>query len=185
MSHPQTHPHTLNERVLTCFKIPDLIMNSLIHTPSSLFLSFPSLFPSSQMQRQNRFNRRNERATHTSNRMESSKAYSRFLFSFFLFVLLHHANHSIPLFVYHLPSFSMYDFINWAFVFCFVIGLVRSGLGYVGYVLCLLSLFVLLQLCNWYIRAYIYLSIHILDLHFSGIITLFLYRSILDRVSSP
>lgn len=66
--------------------------------------------------------------------------------------------------------------------FPFFIGLVRSGLGCTVYVLCLLSLFVLLQLCNWYIRAYIYTYPWF---GIGGIITLFLYHSsILDRVSS-
>lgn len=67
-------------------------------------------------------------------------------------------------------------------LFLFFIGLVRSGL--IMLIMFCVYLFILLQLCNWYIRAYIHLSIHILYLDISGIITLFLYHSILDRVSS-
>lgn len=63
-------------------------------------------------------------------------------FFFFLFVLLHHANHSIPLFVYHLPitfplPACMILLTELGVCFSFFIGLVRSGLGL--YCLCFVS----------------------------------------------
>ena len=90
----------------------------------------------------------------------------------------------IPLFVYRLrlPA-CMISLIRRLFLFLFFFfGLVRSGL--IMLVMFCVYLFILLQLCNWYIRAYIHLSIHILYFDISDIITLFLYHSILDRVSS-
>lgn len=120
--------------------------------------------------------------------MESSKAYWRFLFLLFLVCLI--TSCKLFFLVLYLclfiASVFLHVWFHWlgvCFCFCFFFfGLVRSGL--IMLVMFCVYLFILLQLCNWYIRAYIHLSIHILYFDISDIITLFLYHSILDRVSS-
>lgn len=117
--------------------------------------------------------------------MESSKAYWRFLFLLFLVCLI--TSCKLFFLVLYLCLFTAFPLPACMIslirrLFLFFIGLVRSGL--IMLIMFCVYLFILLQLCNWYIRAYIHLSIHILYLDISGIITLFLYHSILDRVSS-
>ena len=107
------------------WKIPDLIMNSLLCTlPSFPFLSlFSSLFLPSKMQRQNRFNRRNERVTHQTE-WSLARRIEGFFSSFFMFVLLHHANYSFwsYTFVCLSPSLFLHVWFHWLGVcFCFLL----------------------------------------------------------------
>lgn len=165
-------------------------MNSLIYTPSSLFLSFPSLFflPPKCNDRIDLIGETWElHIHHKQNGMESSKAYWRFLF--FLVCLITSCK-SFHTFVclspsYHLPSSCMYDFIDWIgrlfFVF-YWFGSVRFGFILSMFCVCLACLFY----CSYATSIYEHTSIHILDLASVVLyITLFLYHSsILDRVSS-